>query len=125
MKSGLASLLALLLFHQVVMAQSAATTDFAGMAKALGIGTKVDVTVLGGSHIRGRISFIDPDVMTVDVGRPSASTRRTIPFKNVVSLKGRPASHTPIAAWIAVGAIATAVVIAISVLLIERHNERG
>ena len=70
MKCFLASLLALLVFHQALAAQAPQATDFAEMAKALGIGTKVEVQLVGGSHIRGRISAVQPDVLKVYVGRP-------------------------------------------------------
>ncbi|HEY3936475.1 MAG TPA: hypothetical protein VGL97_03555, partial [Bryobacteraceae bacterium] len=125
MKSFLASLLALLVFHQALMAQAPQATDFAEMAKALGIGTKVEVQLVGGSHIRGRISAVQPDALGVYVGRPNAGKVRTIAFTNIVSLKRQPATHTPILAWAAAGVIVAAVVIAISVLLIERRNESG
>jgi hypothetical protein len=125
MKSFLASLLALLAFHQVLTAQAPQATDFAEMAKALGIGTKVEVQLVGGSHIRGRIAAVQPDALSVYVGRPNARKVRTIPFTNIVTLKRQPATHTPVWAWVAVGAIAAVVVIAVSVLLIERRNESG
>ena len=63
MKSFLASLLALLVFHQALTAQAPQATDFAEMAKALGIGTNVEVQLVGGSHIRGRISAVQPDAL--------------------------------------------------------------
>jgi hypothetical protein len=125
MKSFLASLLALLVFHQALTAQAPQATDFAEMAKALGIGTKVEVQLVGGSHIRGRISAVQPDALRVYVGRPNAGKVRTIAFTNIVTLKRQPATHTPVLAWAAAGAIVAAVVIAISVLLIERRNESG
>ncbi|HXE11941.1 MAG TPA: hypothetical protein VN633_07470 [Bryobacteraceae bacterium] len=125
MKLVLASLLALLVFHQVLTAQAPQATDFAEMAKALGIGTKVEVQLVGGSRIRGRISAVQPDALSVYVGRRNASKLRTIAFSNIVTLKRQPATHTPVLAWAAAGAIVAAVVIAISVLLIERRNESG
>jgi hypothetical protein len=125
MKSFLASLLALLVFHQALTAQAPQATDFAEMAKALGIGTKVEVQLVGGSHIRGRISAVQPDALRVYAGRPNAGKVRTIAFTNIVTLKRQPATHTPVLAWAAAGAIVAAVVIAISVLLIERRNESG
>lgn len=125
MKPFFASLLALLVFHQALTAQAPQATDFAEMAKALGIGTKVEVQLVGGSHIRGRISAVQPDALSVYVGRPNAGKVRTLAFTNIVTLKRQPATHTPLLAWAVAGAIVAAVVIAISVLLIERRNESG
>ena len=125
MKFFLASLLALLVFHQVVTAQAPQATDFAEKAKALGIGTKVEVQLVGGSHIRGRISAVQPDALSVHVGRSNAGKVRTIAFTNIATLRRQPATHTPVLAWVATGAIVAAVVIAVSVLLIERRNESG
>jgi hypothetical protein len=125
MKSFLAFLLAVLVFHQALMAQAPQATDIAEKAKALGIGTKVEVQLVGGSHIRGRISAVQLDALRISVGRPNAGKVRTIAFTNIVTLKRQPATHTPVLAWAAAGAIVAAVVIAISVLLIERRNESG
>ncbi len=125
MKSFLASLLAFLVFHQALTAQSPQATDFAAMAKALGIGTKVDVQLVGGSHIRGSIAAVQPDALSVSVGRPNAGKVRTIAFTNIVTLKRQPATHNPVLAWVVAGALVAVVVIAVSVLLIERRNERG
>jgi len=124
-KSFLASLLAFLVFHQALTAQAPQATDVAEVAKALGIGTKVEVQLVGGSHLRGRISAVQPDALGVYLGRPNSGKVRTIPFTNIVTLKRQPATHNPILAWVAAGAIVAVVVIAVSVLLIERRNERG
>jgi hypothetical protein len=124
-KSFLASLLALLVFHQALTAQAPQATDVAEIAKALGIGTKVEVQLVRGSHIQGRIAALEPDALRVYVGRPKAGKVRTIAFTNIVALKRRPATHTSVLAWAAAGAILAAVVIAVSVLLIERRNESG
>jgi hypothetical protein len=118
-------MLALLAFHQALGAQAPQAIDFGEMARALGIGTKVEVQLVGGSHVRGRISAVQPDALTVYVGRANAGKVRTIAFVNIVSLKRQPATHTPIVAWAVAGAIVAAVVIAVSVLLIERRNESG
>lgn len=125
MRSFLASLLALLVFHQALTAQAPQTTDLAETAKALGIGTKVELQLIGGSHIRGRISAVQPDALTIYDGRATAGKTRTIAFTNIVTLKRQPATHTPVLAWAAAGAIVAVVVIALSVLLIERRNEGG
>lgn len=125
MKSFLASLLSLLVFHQALTAQAPQAIDFAEMAKALGIGTKVDVQLVGGSHIRGRISAVQPDALRVSVGRPNAGKVRTIAFTDIVALNRQPSTHARVLAWAAAGAILAAVVIAVSVLLIERRNESG
>jgi hypothetical protein len=125
MKFLLASLLALLVLHQGLAAQAPQATEFGETAKALGIGTKVEVQLVGGSHIRGRISAVQSDALSVYVGRPNAGKVRTIAFTDIVTLKRQPATHTPILAWVVAGAIVGVVVIAISVLLIERRNERG
>jgi len=125
LRSFLASLLALLVFHQALTAQAPQATDLAEMAKALGIGTNVEVQLVGGSHVRRRISAVQPDALRVYVERPNAGKERTIAFANIVTLKRRPATHTSVLAWAASGAILAAAVIAVSVLLIEQRNESG
>ena len=125
LKSFLASLLSVLVFHQALTAQTPQATDFAKMAKALGIGTKVDVQLVGGSHVRGRISAVEADALQVSVGRPNAGKVRSIAFTDIVGLNRQPSTHARILAWTAAGAILAAVVIAVSVLLIERRNESG
>ena len=97
MKPFLASLLALLVFHQALTAQTAQATDFAEMAKALGIGTNVEVQLVGGSHIRGRISA---------AARRAGGLRWTAQCRESANhcVYGRcdserqPATHTPILA---------------------------
>ena len=95
MKSFLAFLLALLVFHQALTAQAPPATDFAEMAKALGMGTKVEVQLVGDSHIGGRISAVQPDALSLHVGRPNAGKVRTIAFTNILRLRRQPATHTP------------------------------
>ena len=125
MNPFIASLLAVFVFHQALKAQGPQADEFAEMARSLGIGTKVEVQLVGGSHIRGRISVVQPDALRVTVGRPHAEKVRTIAFTDMVTLKRQQATHTPILAWAVAGAVVAAVVIAISVLLIERRNESG
>ena len=107
------------------MAQTSAGPDLAEKAKAVAIGTKVDITLAGGLSIRGRVAAVDSESVTLDVGRAATNRTRRIPFRDIVGLKVHSATHTPVLAWVAVGAIAAVVVVAISVLLIERHNEGG
>lgn len=125
MRSFLAPLLSLLVFHQALTAQTPQATDFAEKAKALGIGTKVEVQLVGGSHVRGRISAVQSHALGVYVGRSNAGKVRTIAFTDIVSLNRQPSTHARVLAWTAAGAILAAVVIAVSVLLIERRNESG
>lgn len=125
MKSLLASLLTLIVLHQALTAQAPPANDFAAMAKALGVGTKVEVQLVGGSHVRGRIAAVPPDALRLYVGRTNAGKVRTIAFTNIVALNRQPSAHGRILAWAAAGAILGAVVIAVSVLLIERRNESG
>ena len=72
-----------------------------------------------------RISAVQPYALKVHVGRVNAGKARTIAFSDIVVLKRQPATHNPVLAWVAAGAIVAVVVIAVSVLLIERRNERG
>ncbi|HEX4170303.1 MAG TPA: hypothetical protein VHZ55_32960 [Bryobacteraceae bacterium] len=68
---------------------------------------------------------VQPEALSVYIGPPNAGKVRTVAFTNVVTLKRQSATHTPVLASAAGGAIVAAVVIAISVLLIERRNESG
>ena len=72
---------------QHALAAQASAADVAEIAKALGSGTKLEVQLAGGSHIRGRISAVQPDALKVHVGRPNAEKVQTIPFSHIVALK--------------------------------------
>lgn len=72
-----------------------------------------------------RISAVQPYALKVHVGRVNAGKARTIAFSDIVALKRPLATHNPVLVWVTAGAIVAVVVIAVSVLLIERKNESG
>jgi hypothetical protein len=74
--------------------------------------------------IRGRLSSVDQNGFTILIGR-AKTTSRFISFRDAESVIADQRTHTPIAAWIAVGGIAAVVVIVIAAFVIERHNEGG
>lgn len=95
LKPFLASLLAVLVVQQVLTAGTPEATDFAQMAKALGVGAKVEVQLVGGSYVRGRTAAVEPEALSISVGRAGAGKVRTVAFTNVVSSKRQPATHNP------------------------------
>jgi hypothetical protein len=61
--------------------------------------------------------------LTISIGRQNTAPRRIILLRDVVALKVRHPTHTPVLAWIVAGSLGAAVILALSVFLIERHNE--
>ena len=66
---------------------------------------------------------MEADGFSFKVGSPASPTLRQAAFSSVKSVKVIVKTHTPAAAWIAVGAI-VAVAVIVGVLVAERaHNE--
>jgi hypothetical protein len=124
MRQILAVLLILALSSQLVWS-SEPPVDLRTQLLALPIGTKLEVKLMSGERVRGRLSSVDSDRFTLTVGRGQTQTARVIPFGEAQRVKAQPRTSTSVVAWVAAGAIIAVVVIIVAVFLIERHNEGG
>ena len=104
--------------------QSSPNIDVEEKVRAFAIGTKLTVKTQSGEVIRGKLLSAERETFTLQVGRRKA-TVRTVASRDVATIAADRPSHTPVAAWVAVGAITAVVVIVIAVFAIERHNEGG
>jgi hypothetical protein len=89
--------------------------------KPLPPGSEIDTKLKDGRALRGRLVSLNPDGFTLAVSQRGTETNRTIKFSEVESVQ--PRKHASTIAWIAAGAIIAVVVIVVSIVLIERHNE--
>jgi hypothetical protein len=83
----------------------------------------LDVHLKGGEKVRGRLVSVGQNGFTLAVGRAKSPTPRAIGFTEIDKIVAHKPTHTPVAAWIATGAIVGVAVVAVVVFLIYRHNE--
>jgi uncharacterized protein (UPF0218 family) len=86
-------------------------------------GAFIEIRFTDGRTARGYLSHTEADGFTYRVGNPKKGTERRTTFPAVKSVKVVQRTHTNPIAWIAAGAIVGVVVVAVAILLIERHNE--
>lgn len=68
------------------------------------MGTPLEVKVKTGNRVRGRLLAMDSERFTIAVGGVKNKTMRVIRFREAESVKAQQPTHTPVVAWIAVGA---------------------
>jgi hypothetical protein len=116
-------LLAFVLALQLPAQRNSMNDDLAQRIRALSTGNRIDLRTTDGQRIQGLLITTTVDSLTISIGRQNTASRRVILLHDVVALKVRHPAHTPVAAWIVAGCLGAAVVLALSVFLIERHNE--
>ena len=89
----------------------------------LPIGAYVEVRFTNKTKVRGYLSAVQADGFSLKEGSPATPTVRQAAFSDVKSLKVITKTHTPVGAWIAVGAIAAAVIVVVAIFATEKHNE--
>jgi hypothetical protein len=85
-------------------------------------GTFLDIRFQDGSKARGYLTQVDADGFSFRTGDPTTGDQHRTTFSKVKSIKVVKQSHTPAVAWILTGAVIGAVVIALVVFLIAKHN---
>lgn len=120
----LAVLLTLVLSGQFVM-PSELPPDPRAQIRSFPLGTPLEVKLKTGNRVRGRLVSVDSERFTIAVGRVKHKTERVIRLSEAESVKAQQPTHTPVVAWIAVGALVAVVVVVVAAILIERHNEGG
>ena len=85
-------------------------------------GTFLDIRFQDGSKARGYLTQVDVDGFSFRTGDPTTGDQHRTTFSKVKSVRVVKQSHAPVVAWILTGAVIGAVVIAVVVYLIARHN---
>jgi hypothetical protein len=122
LRTLLVFLLAFVLALQLPAQQNSVNDDLAQRIRALSTGSLIDIKTTTGQRVRGQLLTTTVDSLTISMGRRNTASQRIILLRDVVALKVRQPTHTPVGAWIVAGALGAAVIIALSVFLIERRN---
>ncbi len=104
---------------------SGSVTSIKEQVGKLPMGAFIEIRFTDKTKVRGYLSAVEADGFSFKVGSPTNTTVRQAAFTDVKSLKEIHKTHTPVGAWIAVGAIAAAVIIVVAIFAAERHNELG
>lgn len=87
--------------------------------------TRLDLKLVSGQKVTGNLVSTDENGFILTTGSKSAPTQRTVAYSDVSKVTAHRPTHTPLAAWIGVGAIVAVVVMVVAVFAAERHNEGG
>jgi hypothetical protein len=90
----------------------------------LPVGALIEVQLVNREKVRGRLGAVEADGFALKLRHPSASERR-IAFADVTSVKPIQGTRSRVAIWIVAGVVVGVVVVALAILLKERHNEGG
>jgi hypothetical protein len=104
---------------------SEATSKIRDQVRQLPVGAHVEIRFTDKTKSRGYLSTVEADGFSFKEGSPTSSAMRQVAFNDVKSVKVITKTHTPVAAWIALGAIAAAVIVVVAIFATERHNELG
>lgn len=85
----------------------------------------IEIRFTNKTKVRGYLSTVEADGFSFKEGSPATPTVRQAAFSDVKSVKVITKTHTPVGAWIAVGAIVAAVIVVVAIFAVERHNELG
>src|SRR5271157_4816302 len=86
----------------------------------LATGTFIEVRFTNKTKVRGYLSSVEADGFSFKEGSPARPTARQAAFSAVKSVKVITKTHTPVAAWIAVGALIAVAVVVVVAVGIER-----
>lgn len=85
-------------------------------------GTFLEIRFQDDSKARGFLTQVDADGFSFRTGHRTTGDQHRTTFSKVKSVKVVKQSHTPVVAWILTGAVIGAIVIALVVYLVARHN---
>jgi hypothetical protein len=103
--------------------RSPSASNIKDQVSQISVGAFVEVRFMDKTKLRGYLAAVEADGFSFKTGDAATGTLRQAAFGDVTSVKVVKRTHTPVGAWIAMGAIAAAVVIVVAIFAIERHNE--
>lgn len=98
------------------------TAPVSEQISALSPGTLIEVRFHNGKKERGYLADRNPNGFDLKPQKQSNGGTRLIAFQDVRSIRKIERTHTPLAAWVAFGAIVGVAVVALAAYLVFRSN---